>query len=155
MQKVLLKHHQTGFTLIEMVAVIAIIALLAAFIVPNVVSQLDSAKVTTAQANIKTIGNALKMYRNDNGHYPTTEQGLQALLSKPTIAPVPNNWKTGGYLEDATTLKDPWKRDFVYLIPSTHGGQFDLFSYGADGEPNGVDSDADIGNWVASAPVAP
>lgn len=131
-----------GFTLIEMMVVILIMGIMAAMVVPNLMSQGDHAKVTTAKADIATIMQALKMYHLDNSRYPTTDQGLQALVTKPTAGPTANGWK--GYIEKLP--KDPWGNTYQYLSPGVHG-EVDVFSYGADGQPGGTGNDADIGSW--------
>lgn len=133
-----------GFTLIEIMVVVIIIGLLAAFIVPKLIGQVDQAKVSKAKADIQALEAALTIYRIDNSRFPTTEQGLQALVQKPND-PAIKNWKAGGYLERIS--KDPWGNDYQYAYPGTHGKDYDLFSMGADGQPGGEGLDADIGNW--------
>jgi general secretion pathway protein G len=132
-----------GFTLIEIMVVVIIIGLLAAFIVPRVMNQVDNAKVTKAKADIQALESAITMYRLDNSRYPTTDAGLQALTQKPSDPSV-KNWK-GPYLDRIS--KDPWGNDYQYAYPGTHGKEYDLFSMGADGQPGGEGLDADIGNW--------
>ncbi len=131
-----------GFTLIEMMVVMLIIGIMAAMVVPSLLSKGDEAKVTAAKADISTIMQALKMYRLDNSRYPTTDQGLQALVAKPSVGPTANSWK--GYLDKLP--KDPWGNQYQYLSPGVHG-EVDVFSYGADGQPGGTGNDADIGSW--------
>jgi general secretion pathway protein G len=133
---------EAGLTLIEMIVVLAIIALIAGLIVPNVIGRPDEARVTVASTDLRTVSAALKMYRLDNGGYPTTEQGLQALAEKPTSAPVPTTWPQEGYL--AEVPRDPWDRPYVYRSPGANGGGFDLMSLGKDGKPGGEGIDADI-----------
>jgi general secretion pathway protein G len=133
-----------GFTLIEVMVVIVIIAVLAALIVPKVMSRPDEARVTAARQDIGAISQALKLYKLDNMRYPTTEQGLQALVNKPTSAPVPENWKGNGYLEKLP--KDPWGLPYKYLQPGLHG-DVDVMSFGANREAGGEGTDADIGSW--------
>jgi len=135
---------QHGFTLIEVMVVIAILGILAAMIVPKIMSRPDEARRVAARQDIGTIMQALKLYRLDNVRYPTQEQGLQALIQKPTTDPVPNNWKEGGYLEHLPN--DPWGHPYQYLNPGVHD-EIDVFSYGADGKPNGEGNDADVGSW--------
>jgi general secretion pathway protein G len=136
--------RRSGFTLIEVMVVVAILAILAALIVPRVISRPDEAKVIAARHDIGAISQALKLYRLDNGRYPTTEQGLAALVAKPTIAPLPGSWKAGGYLERLP--KDPWGNAYQYLSPGLRG-EIDIFSFGADGAAGGEGFDADIGSW--------
>jgi general secretion pathway protein G len=142
------KHYsyqiQRGFTLIEIMVVIIIIGVLAALIVPKVMSRPDEARATAARTDISSILQALNLYKLDNHRYPSTEQGLQALVKKPTISPIPENWKGNGYLERVP--KDPWGHPFQYLQPGLHG-EIDVSSLGADGERGGEGSDADIGSW--------
>jgi len=133
-----------GFTLIEVMVVIVIIAILAALIVPKVMSRPDEARVSAARQDIGAIIQALKLYKLDNMRYPTTEQGLQALVKKTSTAPVPENWKGNGYLEKLP--KDPWGTPYLYLQPGLHG-EIDVMSYGADREAGGENTDADIGSW--------
>ena len=141
------KHAHTtmrGFTLIEVMVVIVIIAVLAALIVPKVMGRPDEARVTAARQDIGAISQALKLYKLDNMRYPTTEQGLQALVKKPASAPVPENWKGNGYLEKLP--KDPWGSPYIYLQPGLHG-EVDIMSFGADRQAGGEGNDADIGSW--------
>ena len=134
-----------GFTLLEIMVVVVIIGILAAAIVPNIIGAADDARVIAAKADIANIGQALKLYRLDNSMYPSTEQGLGALSVKPTTAPQPNNYKSGGYLEKMP--KDPWGRAYLYLQPGVKG-EIDIYSLGADGQPGGTGYNADIGNWT-------
>jgi len=136
---------QAGFTLIEIMVVIVILGILAALVVPKVMSRPDEARVVAAKQDIASLAQALKLYRLDNKRYPTTEQGLQALVTRPTQTPVPDNWKGGGYVERLPL--DPWGNAYQYLSPGLHG-EIDIFSYGADGAPGGEGLDADIGNWA-------
>lgn len=134
-----------GFTLIELMVVLVILGVLAAMIAPKIMDRPDQARIIAAKQDIATIVQALKMYRLDNIRYPTTEQGLQALISKPAIAPVPDNWKSGGYLEKLPN--DPWGHPYLYLNPGRQG-EIDVISLGADGESGGEGTDADIGSWM-------
>jgi general secretion pathway protein G len=131
-----------GFTLIELMVVLVIIGLLAALIVPNVLERADDARVTAAKTDVSNLMQALKLYRLDNQRYPTSEQGLQALVTKPTASPVPANWKP--YLEKLPN--DPWGRGYQYVNPGVKGA-VDVFSFGADGQSGGEGKDADIGSW--------
>lgn len=133
-----------AFTLIEVMVVVAILAVLAALIVPKVMSRPDEARVVAARQDIAALLQALKLYRLDNLRYPSTEQGLAALVARPTLAPVPPNWKAGGYLERLP--RDPWGNPYQYLSPGLRG-EIDVFSLGADGQPGGEGFDADIGSW--------
>ena len=136
--------RQRGFTLIEIMVVVVILGILAAMVAPKILSRPDQAKVTVARSDIETISQALELYRLDNGIYPSLDQGLGALVERPTIAPEPRNWNPDGYLKK--TPVDPWGNDYVYLQPGTHG-RFDLYSLGADGREGGEGLNADIGNW--------
>ena len=136
--------RQRGFTLIEIMVVIAILGILAALIVPKIMSRPDEARRVAAKQDIGSIKQALDLYRLDNSRYPTQDQGLQALISKPTTDPVPNNWKDGGYLDKLPT--DPWGHPYQYLNPGVHG-EIDVFSFGADGKAGGEGNAADIGSW--------
>ncbi|MCZ2104230.1 MAG: type II secretion system major pseudopilin GspG [Comamonadaceae bacterium] len=131
-----------GFTLIELMVVLVIIGVLAALIVPNVLDRADDARVTAARTDVNNLMQALKLYKLDNQRYPTAEQGLQALLAKPTAAPVPGNWRP--YVEKLPN--DPWGRAYQYLNPGIKG-EVDVMSLGADGQPGGEGKDADIGSW--------
>ena len=135
---------QRGFTLLEIMVVVVILGILAALVVPKIISRPDEARVIAAKQDIASLMQALKLYRLDNQRYPTTEQGLQALVAKPTNGPIPLNWKTGGYVERLP--KDPWGHPYQYLNPGVQG-EIDVFSYGADGAPGGEGIDADIGSW--------
>ncbi|WAE52777.1 MULTISPECIES: type II secretion system major pseudopilin GspG [Stutzerimonas stutzeri group] len=138
------RRTQGGFTLIEIMVVVVILGILAALVVPQVMSRPDQAKVTVAKGDIKAVAAALDMYKLDNFAYPSTQQGLDALVKKPSGNPQPKNWNRDGYLKRLP--KDPWGNDYQYLSPGTQG-QFDLYSFGADGKPGGSDLNADIGNW--------
>jgi general secretion pathway protein G len=136
-----------GFTLIEIMVVITILGVLAALIVPRVVGRTDDAKIAAAKQDIASIMQALKLYRLDNGRYPTTDQGLLALIAKPTAEPVPSNWKQGGYIERSTVPTDPWGEPYKYLNPGIRG-EIDVFSLGRDKTNGGEGPDADIGSWA-------
>ncbi len=134
-----------GFTLLEVMVVVVILGILAALVVPKIISRPDEARVIAAKQDIASLMQALKLYRLDNLRYPSTEQGLQALTAPPTTAPLPPNWKAGGYVERLP--KDPWGNPYQYLSPGVHG-EVDIFSFGADGAPGGEGNDADIGSWM-------
>ena len=131
-----------GFTLIELMVVLVIIGVLAALIVPNVLERADDARSTAAKTDVNNLMQALKLYRLDNQRYPAAEQGLQALLVKPTTGPIPSNWKS--YLDKLPN--DPWGRPYQYLNPGIKG-EIDVMSFGADGQPGGEGKNADIGSW--------
>jgi general secretion pathway protein G len=131
-----------GFTLIEIMVVVVIIGILAALVLPNVMGNIDKANITKAKADIRAYGTSLDMYRMDNFKYPSTDQGLQALLAQPSDA---RNWR-GPYTKGGLR-KDPWGNDYRYVYPGSHGGDYDLFSYGADNQEGGEGNDADIGSW--------
>jgi general secretion pathway protein G len=130
-----------GFTLIEVMVVVVILGLLAAIIVPKVMSRPDEARIVAARADIAAVQQALKLYRLDNTFYPSTEQGLQALVQRPATQPIPANWKEGGYLDRVP--KDPWGREYLYLNPGVRS-EIDVFSFGADGRSGGEGNNADI-----------
>jgi general secretion pathway protein G len=134
----------TGFTLLEVMVVVVIIGILAALVVPKIISRPDEARVIAAKQDIASLMQSLRLYRLDNQRYPTTEQGLEALVTKPASLPLPRNWKNGGYLERLP--KDPWGNPYQYLNPGAHG-EIDVFSFGADGTPGGEGNDSDIGSW--------
>lgn len=138
------KRTARGFTLIEIMVVVVIMGILAALVVPKLMGRTDDARVAAARQDIATVMQGLKLYRLDNQRYPTTEQGLQALIIKPTSGPISNGWKTGGYLDKLP--KDPWGNPYQFLSPGIKG-EVDVFSYGADGQPGGAGNDADIGSW--------
>lgn len=137
--------RQQGFTLIEIMVVIVILGIFAALVVPNVMSRPDDARAVAARQDINTLMQALKLYRLDNGRYPTSAQGLSALVRRPTAPPEPRNWKPGGYLERLP--RDPWDTAYQYANPGEHG-EIDVWSLGADGAMGGEGANADIGNWV-------
>jgi len=136
--------RQRGFTLLEVMVVVVILGILAALIVPKIISRPDEARIIAAKQDIASLLQALKLYRLDNQRYPSSEQGLQALVVKPDTTPLPPNWKTGGYIERLP--RDPWGNPYQYLNPGAHG-EIDVFSFGADGAPGGEGNDADVGSW--------
>ena len=138
------RREARGFTLIEVLVVIAILGILAAIVVPRIMDRPDEAKRIAAKADINAIVQVLKIYRLDNGFYPTSDQGLAALVQRPTTNPAPANWKQGGYLDRLP--KDPWGGDYQYLSPGVRG-EIDVFSLGADRARGGEGNNADIGNW--------
>lgn len=142
LKRALQRGVQRGFTLIELMVVLVIIGVLAALIVPNVIGRADDARATAAKTDVNNIMQALKLYRLDNQRYPTAEQGLQALITRPTSGPAAPNWKT--YVEKLPN--DPWGRPYQYLNPGIKG-EIDVLSLGADGQPGGEGNNADIGSW--------
>ena len=138
--------NNRGFTLIEIMVVIVILALLAALVGPRIMGRSDDAKIADAKVQIRNIESALKLFKLDNGNYPGTEQGLQALVEKPTTGQIPKNYKAEAYLESKKVPKDPWGNDYIYLSPGEHG-DYDLCSYAADGVKGGDGKSADICNW--------
>ncbi len=137
-------NSQHGFTLIEILIVVVILSILAITVVPQFLDQPAKARIARAQSDVQQLKTALSMYKLDNFTYPSTAQGLQALVSKPSGQPLAKNWKTGGYME--RMIKDPWGNDYQYLNPGNHG-VIDIYSMGRDGQPGGEGDDADIGNW--------
>ena len=140
--------RKQGFSLIEIMAVVVIIGMLIALVGVNVRGQMDRAKVDTARAQIDRLEGALEFYRMDNSLYPTTEQGLNALINRPSSPPEPRRYQTDGYLQKRSLPNDPWGQPYQYRSPGEHNPRsFDLWSYGSDGSPGGSDDAADIGNW--------
>ncbi|MFC3907602.1 GspG family T2SS major pseudopilin variant LspG [Legionella dresdenensis] len=135
---------QKGFSLIEIMVVVVILGILASIVVPKIISRPDEARAVKAKQDVLAIQNALDLYKLDNGFYPSTDQGLMALVEKPDSTPTPHNWKQ--YLKSLP--KDPWGRDYLYLNPGEHG-ETDVFTLGADGQTGGNGIDAEIGNWDA------
>ena len=140
------KLDDLGFTLIELLVVIVILGILVGIVGVRIMGEPEKAKRTKAQVQIANMETALKLYKLDNGYYPTTEQGLQAIVEPPAVGQLPKAWREGGYLEKGKVPMDPWGNEYVYLSPGIHG-DLDLISYGADGEPGGEENDADISNW--------
>lgn len=133
-----------GFTFIEIMVVVAILAILIALVAPRIMGRTDDAKRTAAKVQIRNIEGALQLYKLDNGVYPSTEQGLKALMEKPSVGVIPKKWKTGGYLP--TLPEDPWGNPYKYLSPSQKG-EYEVLSLGTDGEVGGEGINADIANW--------
>ena len=138
--------NRPGFTLIEVMVVLVILGILAGLVIPRIMGRPEEARRLKARVQMESLETSLKLYKLDNGSYPTTEQGLQALIEPPTVGQLPRAWREGGYLEKGKIPKDPWNGDFVYLSPGLHG-EYDLVSYGNDGEPGGEGKDADINSW--------
>jgi general secretion pathway protein G len=141
-----LRYDNRGFTLIELMVVIIILGILAMYVAPKIMSRPGEARQVKARLDIQNLENALKLYKLDNGIYPTTEQGLQALVEQPETGTIPKKWKSGGYLEKGKVPKDPWGNEFVYLSPGLKG-DFDIISYGLDGVPGGEEENKDVNNW--------
>ncbi|MCF8143773.1 MAG: type II secretion system major pseudopilin GspG [Deltaproteobacteria bacterium] len=140
------KRGNTGFTLIELMVVIVILGILAGLIIPRIMGRPEEARQMKAQVQIESIETALRLYKLDSGSYPTTDQGLQALVEAPTVGELPRAWREGGYLEKGKVPRDPWGNEYVYLSPGVHG-EYDLSSFGADGQPGGEGKDKDINSW--------
>ncbi|MFW6181555.1 MAG: type II secretion system major pseudopilin GspG [Spirochaetota bacterium] len=136
-----------AFTLIELMVVVVILGILAVFVVPRVAGRPEEARVTKARVEIANLEQALELYYLDNGRYPTTEQGLEALVRKPDTGPEPTNWQPGGYLNKPRIPVDPWGTPYMYVSPGNHNSDYDLYSLGRDGQPGGEGYDADITNW--------
>lgn len=139
-------YRASGFTLIELMVVIVILGILAGLIIPRIMGRPDEARQLKAKMQIESLETALKLYKLDNGSYPSTDQGLEALVAAPDTPPLPQKWREGGYLEKGKVPVDPWGNTFVYLSPGVHG-DYDISSYGADGVSGGDDKNADINSW--------
>ena len=135
-----------GFTLLEIIVVVFILSILVALVAPRIIGRTDDARITDAKLQIKNFEMALKLFKLDNGFYPDTQQGLEALIEKPTVGQMPPKYRDGGYLEQKKIPLDPWGNPYIYLCPGLHG-DFDIISYGADGKEGGEGKDADIKNW--------
>lgn len=136
-----------GFTLIELLVVMVILSILVAVVAPKIMEKPQQARRIKAKLDIQNLEAALKLFKLDNGFYPSTEQGLKALVEKPTTGRIPKNWPEGGYLEKGKVPLDPWGNPYIYICPGIHNKDFDIISYGADGKKGGEGFDADIGNW--------
>jgi len=139
--------NEKGFTLIEIMVVVLIIGLLATLVAVNVIPRKEEANRTAALVQIRNFEEALKLYYLDNHMYPDSQQGLKALVEKPTVGKVPSGWREGGYLEGGRIPKDPWSNSYVYTSPGKGGKDFEILSKGRDGEPGGEGPDKDISNW--------
>ncbi|WP_390915542.1 type II secretion system major pseudopilin GspG [Pseudosulfitobacter sp. SM2401] len=137
-----------GFSLLELMVVVVILSILALVIVPRVIDRPDQARAARAQSDIAAVASAVQLYRLDNFRYPTTEQGLAALVTRPNTDPAPANWANAGYMDRLPV--DPWGQPYQYLAPGVHDTDFDVFTYGADGISGGSGADADIGSWPAN-----
>ncbi len=139
-------NKQQGFSFLELMVVVVILGILATYIAPRFMGRTDDAKAVKAKIDIASLETSLKLYKLDNGFYPTTEQGLLALIEKPTSEPTPTKWQEKGYLDKAKMPKDPWGREYLYLSPGVHD-DFDILSYGADGAQGGDGKNKDINSW--------
>jgi general secretion pathway protein G len=144
MNKIFQKERSRGFTLIEIMVVIVILGILAGLVLPRFMGRTEEAKKVKAKLQIENLEGALKLYKLDTGTYPTTEQGLEALVQKPATGAVPSNWREGGYLEKGKVPVDPWNRPYVYVSPGVKNKDFDLKSLGGDGEEGGEGENADV-----------
>ena len=143
----MIKQNQKGFTLIEIMVVVIILGLLAGLVLPKILGREEEARTSSAKVQIRAFESALDGFKLDNGFYPGTEQGLEALIKKPESGRVPSKWKEGGYLKPARIPKDPWGKDFAYFSPGSQDREYEIISYGADGEPGGDGKDADLESW--------
>jgi general secretion pathway protein G len=141
-------NSKRGFTLIELMVVIAILGILAALVAPSIIGRKEDAMRASAKVQIRNLEQALKLFYVDNGFYPSTEQGLRALVEKPTIGRVTPKWREGGYLERSSVPKDPWGTDYVYISPGVRSKDYDIISHGADGQEGGEGKDADVQSWA-------
>jgi general secretion pathway protein G len=139
--------NQKGFTLIEIMVVVIILGLLAGLVLPKILGREEEARLSSAKLQIKALENALDGYKLDNGSYPTTDQGLDALIKKPEAGRIPMKWRDGGYLKPARIPKDPWGFDYHYYSPGNENREYEIISYGPDGEPGGEGKNADIESW--------
>ena len=140
------RFNDNGFTLIELMVVIVILGILAGLIVPRIMERPEEARQAKARIQIESLETTLKLYKLDNGCYPSTEQGMEALVEAPQVGDLPRKWREGGYLEKKRVPKDPWGNDYIYLCPGTNG-EYDIISYAADGEQGGEGKNKDITNW--------
>ena len=141
------RRYQKGFTLIEIMVVVIILGLLAGLVLPRILGQEEKAKVEATKVQIRSLEDALDAFKLDNGFYPTTDQGLDALIKKPESGRIPAKWRDGGYLKPARIPKDPWGKDFIYLSPGNENREYEIVSYGADNEPGGEGNNSDIESW--------
>jgi len=139
-------NNDKGFTLLEIIVVVFILSILAAIVAPKIIGRTDDARIAEAKVQIRNFETALKLFKLDNGFYPSTEQGLEALIERPTVGKIPLKYREGGYLEQRTIPLDPWDNPYIYISPGIYG-DFDLICYGADGREGGEGKDADIQNW--------
>ena len=145
-KKIARQNSDRGFTLLEIIVVVFILSLLVAIVAPRIIGRTDEARVTGAKIQIRNFETALKLFKLDNGFYPDTQQGLDALIEKPATGRIPQKYKEGGYLEQKKIPLDPWGNPYIYVSPGLQG-DFDIISYGNDGKEGGEGKDADIKNW--------
>lgn len=145
-RKSVISNSYRGFTLLEIIVVVFILSLLVAIVAPRIIGRTDDARIAEAKVQTRNFETALKLFKIDNGFYPDTQQGLEALVAKPTTGTIPKNYREGGYLEQKKIPLDPWGNPYMYISPGLHG-DFDILSYGADGKEGGEGKDADIKNW--------
>lgn len=145
-KKIVRQNSDRGFTLLEIIVVVFILSLLVAIVAPRIIGRTDEARVTGAKIQIRNFETALKLFKLDNGFYPDTQQGLDALIEKPATGRIPQKYKEGGYLEQKKISPDPWGNPYIYVSPGLQG-DFDIISYGDDGKEGGEGKDADIKNW--------
>jgi general secretion pathway protein G len=138
--------NKNGFTLLEIIVVVFILSLLAAIVAPKIIGRTDDARIAEAKVQIKNLETALKLFKLDNAFYPSTEQGLAALIEKPTSGQIPQKYREGGYLEQKKVPLDPWGNPYIYISPGLNG-DFDIISYGGDGKEGGEGKDSDIKSW--------
>ena len=138
---------ERGFTLLEILIVIAILGILSSIVAVKIMDRPGEARATKAKLDIQTLESAIMLFKLDNAFYPSTDQGLRALVESPSTGRIPGKWRVGGYLEKGQVPKDPWGNDYLYLSPGVHNGNFDIWSYGADEEEGGEGEDADVTNW--------
>jgi len=139
-----LKKWKAGFTFIELMAVIVVLSILAMIVMPRIFGRVEETKITAAKVQIKNLESALRLFYLDNGFYPSTEQGLGALVEKPSTGRIPTNWREGGYLEKKEVPKDPWQHDYIYLSPGRNNEDYEIICHGRDGKEGGEGPDADI-----------
>lgn len=139
--------NRKGFTLIEIMVVVVILGILATIVLTNVMGREDEARINAAKTQIRALEGGLDGFKLDNGFYPATDQGLEALIRKPEVGRIPNKWKEGGYLKPARIPKDPWGKDYLYFSPGNEGREYEIISYGADNEQGGEGKNADIESW--------
>ncbi|RJR42021.1 MAG: type II secretion system protein GspG [Desulfobacteraceae bacterium] len=142
------RQGERGFTLLEILIVITILGILASLVAVRMMDRPAEARVMKSRLDIRTLENALKLFKLDNAFYPSTDQGLKSLISKPAVGRNASRWREGGYLEKGVLPQDPWGNDYLYMSPGIHNADFDLWSYGADGQEGGEGEDQDVVNWV-------